>query len=88
MSFFVVSPVFPAGAFESQSPQTRMNTDFFTFRCTLPQKHMFNVVLTPHIAFQTTESFEELQHKAVLYAIDGAMGKISAGAVNGGCVRP
>ena len=43
MSFFVVSPVFPAGAFESQSPQTRMNTDFFTFRCTLPQKHMFNV---------------------------------------------
>ena len=49
---------------------------------------MENVVLTPHIAVQTTESVEELQHKAVLYAIDGAMGKISAGAVNGGCVRP
>lgn len=53
-----------------------------------PFMKMENVVLTPHIAFQTTESFEELQHKAVLYAIDGAMGKIPAGAVNGGCVRP
>lgn len=41
-----------------------------------------NVIVTPHVAFQTDESFEELQRKAIEYAIEGAKGEIPRGAVN------
>lgn len=47
-----------------------------------PLMKMENVVLTPHIAYQTEESFDELQYKAVLYAIQGAKGEVPDGAVN------
>ena len=47
-----------------------------------PLLEMRNVVLTPHIAFQTEESYEELQRKAVEYAIQGARGEMPAGVVN------
>ena len=47
-----------------------------------PLLKMRNVVLTPHIAFQTEESYEELQRKAVEYAIQGARGEMPPSAVN------
>lgn len=50
-----------------------------------PLMQMRNVILTPHIAYQTEESFEELQRKAVEYAIEGAKGQVPRGAVNPGC---
>ena len=50
-----------------------------------PLMEMQNVVLTPHIAYQTIESSEELQRKAVEYSIAGAKGEIPAGAVNPNC---
>lgn len=50
-----------------------------------PLMSMENVVLTPHIAYQTVESFEELQRKAVEYSIAGAKGEKPAGAVNPAC---
>ena len=50
-----------------------------------PLMQMENVILTNHVAFQSTESFEELQYKSALYAMQGAMGEVPAGAVNRGC---
>ncbi|WP_369281813.1 C-terminal binding protein [Oscillibacter sp. GMB15532] len=47
-----------------------------------PLLEMRNVILTPHIAYQTNESFDELQHRAVEYAIEGAKGLVPRGAVN------
>ena len=50
-----------------------------------PLMKMENVILTNHVAFQSTEAAKELEYKAALYAIQGAMGEIPAGAVNRQC---
>lgn len=50
-----------------------------------PLMKVENVILTNHVAFQSTESFEELQYKSALYAMQGAMGEMPAGAVNRDC---
>ena len=47
-----------------------------------PLMEMRNVILTTHVAFQTEESYEELQRKAVECAIQGARGEMPAGTVN------
>ena len=50
-----------------------------------PLMKMDNVILTNHVAYQSTESFEELQYKSALYAMQGALGEMPAGAVNRDC---
>lgn len=47
-----------------------------------PLMNMDNVILTPHIAFQSTEATKELEYKAALYTMQGALGEVPAGAVN------
>lgn len=50
-----------------------------------PLMQMENVILTNHVAFQSTEAARELEYKAALYAMQGARGEIPAGAVNRQC---
>ena len=50
-----------------------------------PLMKMENVILTNHVAYQSTESTEELQYKSALYAMQGAQGEVPAGAVNRNC---
>ena len=50
-----------------------------------PLMKMDNVILTNQVAYQSTESFEELQYKSALYAMQGALGEMPAGAVNRDC---
>lgn len=52
-----------------------------------PLLKMDNVILTNHVANQSTESFEELQYKSALYAMQDALGEIPGGAVNGAAGR-
>ena len=50
-----------------------------------PLMKMENVILTPHVAYQSTESSRELEYKSALYAMQGAMGQIPVSAVNRKC---
>jgi len=47
-----------------------------------PLFHMDNVVVTPHIAYQTEESYQDLQRKAVEIAIAAAKGGVPYSTVN------
>lgn len=58
--------------FESE-PVSDVNHPFF---------HLDNVVVTPHIAYQTDESYQDLQRKAVEIAITAAQGGVPYSAVN------
>lgn len=46
---------------------------------------MENVILTNHVAFQSTEAARELEYKSALYAMQGAMGEVPVSAVNKQC---
>ena len=50
-----------------------------------PFMKMENVILTNHVAFQSTESFEELRYRTALYAMQGALGEIPQSAINKSC---
>ena len=50
-----------------------------------PLMKMENVILTNHVAFQSTEAARELEYKSALYAMQGAMGEVPASAVNKQC---
>ena len=51
----------------------------------LPLMKMENVILTNHVAFQSTEAAKELEYKSALYAMQGAKGEVPASAVNKQC---
>ena len=46
-----------------------------------PLMHMENVILTPHIAYQTAESEQEVMERAADAAILAAKGKVPEGTV-------
>ena len=50
-----------------------------------PLMKMENVILTNHVAFQSTEAAKELEYKSALYAMQGAKGEVPASAVNKQC---